>query len=103
MIARSHTGKNPQEKTVRQDLSPGYDIALTVLYREESVFKRDSAEGKVLSIDKSEIEISTSFPLKANQVLYWADRHKKDNFHLAIVRWSKKSDDAYRVGLSILS
>jgi hypothetical protein len=103
MIAPSHIGKNAQEKTVSHDLSAGYDIAFTVLYREESVFKRGKAEGKVLRIDKSEIEISTSFPLKANQVLYWADRHKKDNFHLAMVRLSHKSDDTYRVRLSILA
>jgi hypothetical protein len=103
MIAHSQIGKNPQEKVVRYDLSVGYDIAFTVLYREESVFKRDMAQGKVLRIGKSEVEISTSFPLTANQVLYWADRHKKDNFHLAMVRWSKESDDAYRVGLSMLS
>jgi hypothetical protein len=103
MIAHSQTGKNPQEKAVLYDLSVGYDIAFTVLYREKAVFKRDMAQGKVLSIGKSEVEISTSFPLKANQVLYWADRHKKDNFHLAMVRWSKKSDDTYRVGLSMLS
>jgi hypothetical protein len=103
MIAHSQTGKNPQEKVVRYDLSVGYDIAFTVLYREESVFKRDAAHGKVLRIGKSEIEISTNFRLKANQVLYWADRHKKDNFHLAMVKWSKKLEDTYRVGLSMLS
>jgi hypothetical protein len=103
MIAHPHTGKNPQEETVWHDLSTGYDIAFTVLYRENSLFKRDKAEGKVLRIDKSEIEISTGLPLKANQVLYWADRHKKDSFHLAMVKWSKKSDCTYRVGLSIMS
>lgn len=103
MIAQSNTGKNPQEKNVRHDLSVGYSIAFTVLYLEDSAFKRDSAEGEVLRIDKSEIEISTSLSLKANQVLYWADRHKENYFHLAVVRWSKRSGDAYRVGLSMLS
>ena len=103
MIAKSNTGKNPQETNVRHDLSVGYDIAFTVLYLEDSAFKRDSAEGKVLRIDKSEIEISTSLPLKAKEVLYWADRHKKNYFHLAMVRWSKETDDAYRVGMSMLS
>jgi len=73
------------------------------LYLEESAFQRDTAEGKVLRIDQSEIEISTSYPLKAKEVLYWADRHRKNYFHLAMVRWSKKSDDAHRVGLSMLS
>jgi hypothetical protein len=103
MIAHSQIGKKSQEKAVHYDLSVGYDIAFTVLYREESVFKRDMAQGKVLRVRKPEVEISTSFPLKANQVLYWADRHKKDNFHLAMVRWSKKLNDTYQVGLSMLS
>jgi hypothetical protein len=103
MIAHSQIGRNSQERVVRYDLSVGYDIAYTVLYREESVFKRDMAHGKVLRISKSEVEISTSFPLRANHVLYWADRHKKDNFHLAMVKWSKKVEDTYRVGLSMLS
>jgi hypothetical protein len=103
MIAHSHIGKSSQEKAVRYDLSVGYDIAFTVLYRAEAVFKRDMAQGRVLRISKSEVEISTSFPLRANHVLYWADRHKKDNFHLAMVKWSKKLEDTYRVGLSMLS
>jgi hypothetical protein len=103
MVVHSHTGKDSQEKTVQHDLSVGYDIAFTVLYREASAFKRADAEGTVLNIGRSEIEISTSFPLKANQVLYWADRHKKDNFHLAMVKWSKKSDESLRVGLSMLA
>jgi hypothetical protein len=103
MIAHSDIGKKSQEKAVRYDLSVGYDITFTVLYREEAVFKRDMAHGKVLRMDKSEIEISTSFPLKANHVLYWADRHKKDNFHLAMVKWAKQLEDTYRVGLSMLS
>jgi hypothetical protein len=103
MTAHPHSEKNSQEKTVRHDLSVGYDIALTVLYREDAEFKRAHAEGRVLYIGRSEIEISTSFPLKANQVLYWADRHKKDNFHLAMVKWSQKAGDSCRVGLSMLS
>ena len=103
VIARSHIGRNSQERAVPHDLSVGYDIAFTVLYREEAVFKRDMAHGKVLRMGNSEIEISTSFPLKVHHVLYWADRHKKDNFHLAMVKWSKKLEDTYRVGLSMLS
>jgi hypothetical protein len=98
-----HTGKNLQEKTIQHDLSEGYDIAFTVLYREDSVFKRADATGKVLHVGGSAIEISTSFPLRTNQVLYWADRHKKDHFHLAMVKWSGKSDDFCRVGLSMLA
>lgn len=69
---------------------------------EGSEFKREEAEGKVLSLGESEIEISTRFSLQPKQMLYWADRHKKDNLHFATVKWCKKSDDAYRVGLSIL-
>jgi hypothetical protein len=103
MKVHPHVGENSQEKITQHDLSVGYDIAFTVLYREDSLFKRDKGEGKVLRMDRSEIEISTSFPLKTNQVLYWGDSHIMDNVHLAIVKWSKKSDDTYRVGLSMLS
>ena len=85
-----------------QDLSTGYGIAFTVLYMEGSEFKREEAEGKVLSLGECELEISTRFSLQPKQMLYWVDRHKKDNFHFATVKWCKESDDVYRVGLSIL-
>jgi hypothetical protein len=85
------------------DLSTGYGIAFTVLYMEGDEFRREKAEGKVLSLGKSEIEISTRFFLKPKQMLYWVDRHKKDNIHFAAVKWCKKSDDDYRVGLSIIN
>jgi len=88
-------------KTMRHDLTAGYGIAFTVLYMEGSAFKREEAEGKVLSLAESEIEIATRCSLKPKQMLYWVDRHKKDNIHFAAVKWCKKSDDAYRVGLSL--
>jgi len=87
---------------VRLNLSAGYHIAFTVLHREGSAFERGKAEGRVISIDKSEIEISTSFPLKPKQMLYWVDKHKRGNFHFAMVKSSKKSDDTYRVRLSLI-
>ncbi len=74
----------------------------TVLYMEGSDFKREKAEGKVVSAAKSEIEIATSFPLEAKQVVYWIDTHKQDNFHFAMVKWVEKTSEAYRVGLSLL-
>ncbi len=83
------------------DLSTGYDIAFTVLYKEGSAFRREDAKGKVLLVGKSEIEISTKFSLEPNQMLYWADRHRKDSMHFATVKWCRKSGDDYRVGLSI--
>ncbi len=66
-------------------------------------FRREEAKGKVLRVDESEIEISTRFSLKPKQMLYWADRHKKDNIHFATVKWCRKSADDYRVGLSIIN
>ncbi len=84
------------------DLSTGYGIAFTVLYMEGAEFKREEAEGKVLRLGESEIEISTGFSLEPKQMLYWVDKHKKDNYHFATVKWCEESDDAYRVGLSIL-
>jgi hypothetical protein len=98
----SDVKKNSHGKTVRHDLSVGYSVALTILHMEGSAFRREKAEGTVLSVGESEIEISTNFPLKPNQMLYWVDRHKKGNFHYAMVKWSKKSDDTYQAGLSIL-
>jgi len=92
----SHEGKNSQGKTVRLNLSAGYRVAFTVLHMEESAFKRGKAEGEVISIDKSD------FPLKPKQMLYWVDKHKRGNFHFAVVKSSKRSDDTYRVRLSIL-
>ncbi len=83
------------------DLSTGYGIAFTVLYIEGSEFKRAEAEGTVLCVGKSDMEISTRFSLEPNQMLYWVDKHKADNHHFARVKWCEKSDDAYRVGLSI--
>jgi hypothetical protein len=103
MIVNPLVAKNSSQNAVLYDLSEGYDITFRILYREEAVFKRDKANGKVLRIGKSEIEIATAFPLKVSQVLYWADRHKKDALHVATVKWSKKSDDTYRAGLSVLS
>ncbi len=88
-------------ETVWDDLSTGYGIAFTVLYMEGSKFQREEAEGKVLSVRESEIEISTGFHLKPKQVLYWVDRHRENNLHFADVKWCEKSDDVYRVGLSI--
>jgi hypothetical protein len=98
----SYERKNPQREPVRLNLSAGYHIALTVLHMEGSTVERGKAEGKVISIDKSEIEISTSFPLKPRQMLYWVDKHQRGNFHFATVKSSKKSDDTYLVRLSIL-
>ena len=83
------------------DLSTGYRIAFTVLCMEGFAVRREDAEGKVLSFGESEMEISTGFSLEQNQLLYWADRHRKDSMHFATVKWCKKSDDDYRVGLSI--
>ncbi len=74
----------------------------TVLYMEGSEFKREVAEGKVISAAKSEVEIATSYPLEAKQVVYWIDVHKQDNLHFAMVKWVEKANDAYRVGLSLL-
>lgn len=88
-------GINPHGET--EDLKQ-----FTVLYMEGPDFKRENAEGKVISAAKSEIEIATSFPLRAKQVVYWADKHKQDNLHFAMVKWAKRKDDAYRVGLSLL-
>ncbi len=84
------------------DLSAGYEIFFTVLCMEGSDLKREEAEGTVLSLSESEIEISTRFFLEPRQMLYWVDRHKKENFHYAAVKWCEKLDDAYRVGLSVL-
>ena len=89
--------------TMWHDLSTGYGIAFTVLYMDGSAFKRENAEGKVLSLGEFEIEISTRFSLEPNQMLYWVDRHKEDNLHFATVKWCRKSDDYYRVGLSIIN
>jgi len=88
---------------VWHDLSTGYGIAFTVLYMEGSAFRREEAEGKVLSLGEFEVEISTRFHLEPNQMLYWVDRHKENNLHFAAVKWCKQSDDAYRVGLSIIN
>jgi hypothetical protein len=98
----SDAKKNTQGKTVRLNLSAGYHIDFTVLYMEESAFKREKAEGTVLSVAESQIEIATSFPLKPKQMLYWVDKHKSGNFHFAMVKWAAKSGDTYRVGLSLL-
>ena len=83
------------------DLSTGYGIAFTVLYVEESSVRREEGEGKVLRVGKSEMEISTRFSLEPNQMLYWADRHRKDSVHFATVKWCRKADADHRVGLSI--
>ncbi len=74
----------------------------TVLYIEGSKFKRENAEGKVISVTKPEVEIATSYPLEAKQVVYWGDSHKQDNFHFAMVKWVEKTGDVFRVGLSLL-
>jgi hypothetical protein len=42
----------------------------TVLYMEGPDFKREKAEGKVVKAAKSEVEIATSYPLEAKQVVY---------------------------------
>ena len=91
----SHGGMNPQRET------EGFK-EFTVLYMAGPDFKREKAEGKILIVGESEIEISTSFPLKPKQMLYWVDKHKKGNFHFAMVKWSEKTNDTYRVGLSLL-
>jgi hypothetical protein len=90
----SNTGKsNP-----RGDSSEDF----TVLYVEDGEFKREKIKGKVISMGNSEVVISIDFPLRPKQVLYWADR-ERDILHFAMVKWSKKTDETYTAGLSILS
>jgi hypothetical protein len=91
----SRGGMNPQGET------EGFK-EFTVLYMEGFEFKRGKAEGKVISVDKPEIVIETSFPLQPKQVVYWVDKHKKGNVHFATVKLVKRTKDTYRVGLSLL-
>ena len=98
----SHKRKQPQGEKVRLNLSTGNHVTFTVLHIKGSAVESGKAGGKVINIDKSEIEMSTSFPLKPKQMLYWVDKHKKGDFHFAVVKSSKKSDNTYRARLSIL-
>jgi len=77
-------------------------ISFTVLYKDGSEFKRDKTTGKILSVDKAEIVVTTSYQLKPGQMLKWVDVHKKGNLHFALVKWSKASGDICTAGLSIL-
>ncbi len=88
------TGMNPDETDGLKKF--------TVLYLEGSEFKREEAVGKVISVTKPEIEIATSYPLEAKQVVYRIDTHKRDNFHFAMVKWVEQMNANYRVGLTLL-
>jgi hypothetical protein len=74
----------------------------TVFDMEEPEFKREKGESKIINATKTEVEIATGFPLHPKQLIYWADEHKKDNLHFAVVKWAKKMGNTYRVGLSLL-
>jgi hypothetical protein len=74
----------------------------TVFDMEEPESMRVKGESKIISATKTEIEIITDFPLQPKQLIYWDDEHKKNNLHFAVVKWAKKIDSTYRVGLSLL-
>jgi hypothetical protein len=74
----------------------------TVLDMEGPEFTLAKAEGKVISVTRTEIEVATAFPLQPKQLICWADEQKKDNLHFAVVKWAKKTGNIYRVGLSLL-
>jgi hypothetical protein len=75
----------------------------TVLDMDGPEFVRGKAEGKIISESKTEIEITTGFPLQPRQLIYWVDQHKKEKgLHFAVVKQAKKTGDTYRVVLSLL-
>jgi hypothetical protein len=81
---------------------PVGQIKFTVCDMEETEFKRERGESKVISATKTEIEIATGFPLQARQLIFWEDEYKQDTLHFAVVKWAKKTGNSYRVGLSPL-
>jgi hypothetical protein len=74
----------------------------TVFDMDGPEFTRETAEGKIIGIVGTEIEIATGFPLQPRQLICWGDEHKKDNLHFAVVRRARKTGNAYRVRLSLL-
>jgi hypothetical protein len=75
----------------------------TVLDMDGPEFVRGKAEGKIISVSKTKIEITISFPLQPRQLICWVDQHKKEEgLHFAVVKQAKKTGDTYRVVLSLL-
>ena len=75
------------------------DFEFIVLYMDSDDFRRISSKGKILDVSQAGLGILTDFPLEPGHVLQWDDMHTKGKLHMALVKWSEKSDSLYRAGL----
>lgn len=77
-------------------------INFTVLFMDSADFMRVNASGRVVDAGKAGLGLVTEFPLEAGHVLEWDDKHVDGKLHIAMVRWSEKSNDHYRAGLMFI-
>jgi hypothetical protein len=77
-------------------------ISFTVLFMDDSDFKRANTSGEVLDASKAGMGLLTTFPLEAGHVLEWDDKHQEGRLHIAMVRWAQKQNDHYRAGVMFI-
>ena len=92
---------NNINQEVRKHAREACDISFefTILFTQSSEFKRVTATGKTIDKSPAGIGLITDFPLEPGHVLEWDDQHNKGNLHIAMVKWSRQSDNYYRAGL----
>jgi hypothetical protein len=77
-------------------------MEFTVLYQEDSHFRRKAVRGTILSAKKEDLVLTTGIPLEAGQLVEWDDRHKKGNLHFALVKGCTGHQKSYEVSLKLL-
>ncbi|MBI5640342.1 MAG: PilZ domain-containing protein [Nitrospirae bacterium] len=90
------------EKRMHERIKYSGSICFTILFMQSSEFKRMRSCGEILDVSRSGLGLKTEFPLDAGYILEWDDEHRKGKLHVAMVKWSQKTDDSYRAGLKFI-
>jgi hypothetical protein len=76
-------------------------LQFIVLSKNGFQFKRNTCEGTIVDTSKTGVRILIDFPLHPGDFLLWDDSHRPGAVHVAIVKWAKKEDTVYNVGLKV--
>lgn len=74
-------------------------IEFIVLEETEVGLDRKHAHGTIVNKSIGGVSLQTSYALQAGHVVEWDDKHEKGKLHIALVKWSRKTEDFYRAGL----
>ncbi len=91
-----------KEKRMHERVPYSAPLQFTILFMQSSELKRVDSNGEIIDTSLSGLGIRTEFPLEAGHIVEWEDQHQKGNLHIAMVRWSQRLDNHYRVGLKFV-